>query len=277
MADDARIWIKALRNSCDHLGALIDDMDVAALTGPSYCDDWTVAQVLSHLGSGAEIFSLMIEAGLAGEDPPGSEIFSPIWDAWNSKSPDLQAADCKGADEALVEQIESLDAPQLDKFHLSMFGMEVDATRLVGMRLSEHSLHSWDVEVARNPSATLATDATTLLIDVLSERVARSAKPVGGPMTVRIETTAPSRSFVLRVDEAVSLDQGVGSLDQGLGSASGGAGGDAETDRGPAMLALPGEALLRLASGRLDDGHLPAEMTLEGVTLGELRGVFPGF
>ena len=241
-----------------------------ALTGPSYCDDWTVAQVLSHLGSGAEIFSLMIEAGLAGEDPPGSEIFSPIWDAWNSKSPDLQAADCKGADEALVEQIESLDPQQLDKFHLSMFGMEVDATLLVGMRLSEHSLHSWDVEVARNPSATLAIDATTLLIDVLSARVARSAKPVGGPMTVRIETTAPSRSFVLRVDDAVSLDEGVG-------SASGADGGDATADGAPAKLTLPGEALLRLASGRLDDEHLPTGMTLEGVTLEELRGVFPGF
>jgi hypothetical protein len=138
------------------------------------------------------------------------------------------------------------------------------------MRLSEHSLHSWDVEVARNPSATLATDATTLLIDVLSERVARSAKPVGGPMTVRIETTAPSRSFVLRVDDAVSLDEGVGSASGDATAADG-------SDGHPARLTLPGEALLRLASGRLDDGHLPAEMTLEGVTLGELRGVFPGF
>jgi uncharacterized protein (TIGR03083 family) len=266
MADDVGTWIKALRNSCNHLAALIDDLDVAALTGPSYCDDWTVAQVLSHLGSGAEIFSLMIEAGLAGEDPPGSDIFSPIWDAWNSKSPDLQAADCKGADEALVEQIESLDGRQLDNFHLSMFGMEVDATRLVGMRLSEHSLHSWDVEVARDPSATLAIDATTLLIDVLSARVARSAKPVGGPMTVRIETTAPPRSFLLRVDDAVSLDEGRGSANGGVGA-----------DGGPANLTLPGEALLRLVSGRLDDEHLPADMSLEGVTLGELRGVFPGF
>jgi hypothetical protein len=209
----------------------------------------------------------MFDAGVSGEDSPGPDMFAPIWDAWNSKSPDLKATDCKTADAALIEHIESLDAQQLDKLHLSMFGMEVDATLLTGMRLSEHSLHTWDVDVVRNPSATLASDATALMIDVLSTRGTRSAKPVGGPLTVRIETTAPARSFVLRVDDSVSLDEGSGSTS-----------GDtaATADGATAKLTLPAEALLRLASGRLDDEHLPAGTSIEGVNLDALRSVFPG-
>jgi uncharacterized protein (TIGR03083 family) len=266
---DAHSRMKALHNSHDHLGALIDALDPGQLTARSYCDDWTIAQVLSHLGSGAEVFSLMAEAGVAGTEPPGPHTFPPIWDAWNSKSPELQAADSKEADQALVEQLEALDEQQLEKFHLSMFGMEVDAARLIGMRLSEHSLHTWDVEVALDPSAKLAPDATALLLDGLSERVPRSGKAVGGPMRVRIDTTAPARSFVLIVDESVSLDE----------VPEPGSGGDGDDAAGgaTARIVLPAEALLRLVSGRLDDGHLPADLRVTGVTLQALRGVFPGF
>jgi uncharacterized protein (TIGR03083 family) len=172
MADkDARSWIRALRNSHDHLVALLDSLEPVQLTGASYCDDWTIAQVLSHLGSGAEIFSLMLDAGLAGEDPPGPETFPPIWDSWNSKSPDLQAADLKKVDEALVDRAEALDSRQIETFHLTTFGMEIDAARLIGMRLSELTLHSWDVETEIDPSATLPPEATALLIDVLPARV----------------------------------------------------------------------------------------------------------
>ncbi len=264
--EDARTRMKALHNSHDHLVALIDGLtdgtDPGRLTGPSYCDNWTVAQVFSHLGSGAEIFSLMVEAGVKGEDPPGPDTFQPIWDAWNSKSPELQAADLKGADLALVEQIEGLDPQQLEKFHLSMFGMEVDAATLIGMRLSEHALHTWDVEVVLDPSATLAPDAAAILVDLLPARVARSAKPAGGPLKVHVDTTAPARSFVLEVGDSVSLDE----LPEG-----------SEVGSETARIELPAEALLRLVAGRLDDQHLPQDLTVTGVTLEALREVFPGF
>ena len=261
--DDARSRISALRNSHDRLVSIIDGLAPDQLTGPSYCKDWTIAQVLSHLGSGAEIFSLMVEAGLDGGDPPGPDSFPPIWDAWNSKSPELQATDLKGADEALVEQIESLDSQQLAKFHLSMFGMEVDAARLIGMRLSEATLHGWDVAVTVDPSAKLAPDATDLLIDVLPALVGRSGRAEAGPMRVKVQTTDPERSFLLVVDESVSLEEvPKASVEKGADDV--------------AKIVLPAEALLRLTAGRLDDGHLPADLTVTGVTLDALRGVFPG-
>ena len=41
-----------------------------------------------------------------------------------------------------------------------------------------------------------------------------------------------------------------------------------------ASLALPAEAFLRLVYGRLDDGQ---DLRASGVTLRELKSVFPGF
>ena len=58
--------------------------------------------MLSHLGSGAEIFSLVIEAGVTGAEPPTMEEFQPIWDTWNARTPEEQAAQSMAANEALV-------------------------------------------------------------------------------------------------------------------------------------------------------------------------------
>ena len=267
MGSDARSWISAMRKLHESLVALVDGLGPGQLTGPSYCDDWTIAQVLSHLGSGAEIFLLMVEAGLAGEDPPGSEVFPPIWDAWNAKTPDRQAADSVAADEVFVEQVEALDPQQLDSFRISMFGMDLDAAHLLGMRVSEQTFHNWDIAVALDPSATLAPDSTALLVDELPPRVPRSAKPVGGPMRVRVVTTAPERTFVLAVDESVSLEE----IPASAAPQTDGTNGDTQ------KIVLPAEALLRLASGRLDDADLPADLSITGVSLETLRGVFPGF
>jgi Mycothiol maleylpyruvate isomerase N-terminal domain len=86
-------WIGALRHSHDRLQALVGPLDLAQLEQRSYASEWSIAQVLSHLGSGAEIFGLFLQAGLAGQEPPGRDTFVPIWNAWNAKDPRAQAAD----------------------------------------------------------------------------------------------------------------------------------------------------------------------------------------
>src|SRR5580700_8027417 len=141
-------WISALRHSHDRLQALVEPLGQDQLEQRSYASEWSIAQVLSHLGSGAEIFSLFLDAGLAGQDPPGREAFGPIWDRWNAKPPAEQAADSMTVNEAFVTRVESLDADALDGLHLAMFGMDLDAPRLLRMRLSEHAVHTWDVGIA---------------------------------------------------------------------------------------------------------------------------------
>jgi len=259
---EAGVWISALRNSSDKLTSLIDGLEPRQLTSQSYCSEWTIAQVLSHIGSGAEIFSLITGAVVDGKEPPGREAFPSVWESWNAKEPSEQAADCKTADRALVEQLESLDHDRLTAFRVSLFGMDLDASLFVGMRLSEHSLHEWDVAVALDDSATLGIDATALLVDSIKRVVPMIGKAIGGPLRVDIETTEPERFLLLSVDDTVSLDDTPN-------------GHVADTPR--TSLQLPAEAFVRLVTGRMDRRHTPDRLVAKGIELDQLRALFPGF
>ncbi len=257
---EPRTIIEAVRRSHDRLWAVVDRLDPAAISGPSYCSEWSVAQVLSHLGSGAEIFSLFLDAATSGGEPPGREAFPPIWDSWNAKSPDEQATDAKRADRALVELLEGLDDGQLAGLRFAMFGMDLDIASLSRMRLFEHTMHSWDVAVTRDPAAELAPDAVDLLAGAVDQVVPRLGKPFGGELRVRVRTTRPGRDLLLAVGDAVSLTDVSGTE----------AAADGE-------LEITSAALLRLVYGRLDPGHTPAGTSARGVDLDTLRRVFPGF
>ena len=121
-------WIGALRHSHERLQEAAGPLDAAQLEQLSYASEWSIAQVLSHLGSQAEIFGLFLAAGLTGQDPPGREEFVPIWEVWNAKSPQAQASDALRADQATLEQFESLDDEQRARLRLQMFGMDLDIT-----------------------------------------------------------------------------------------------------------------------------------------------------
>jgi uncharacterized protein (TIGR03083 family) len=255
-------WIDALRSSHERLQALVEPLDLGQLEQPSYCSKWSIAQVLSHLGSGAEIFSLWLDASLSGQEPPGREAFGPIWDSWNARNPQAQASDALQVDGVLVEQMESLDADQLAGLHLQMFGMDLDAAGLGRMRVSEHAVHTWDVAVALDPAATIAPDAVGLLIDTSGPFIGRAAKPDGVQRSLRVSTTEPERDYILATGESVTLTPADG--EEGLPEL-----------RLP-ELRLPAEAFIRLVYGRLDPAHTPT-VEASGVDLDELRAIFPGF
>ena len=259
MENDPAPFIQALRHSHDSLRALVEPLSDDQLEQRSFCTDWSIAQVLSHLGSQAEISGLWLDAGLTGQDPPGRDAFPPIWDAWNARSPRAQAADSLRANEAFVQRLESLDAGQRERFHLEMFGMDLDTAGLARMRLSEHAIHSWDVAVALDPAARVAPDAVDLIVDTLGPLAARSGKPDGAKLRLHVSASGPQRDFTLESGETVTL-------------APSAAGEDAELPE----LQLPAEALVRLVYGRLDPAHTPPVET-RGVDLDELRRLFPGF
>ena len=135
----------------------------------SMCSEWSVARVLSHLGSGAEIGLATLEASIVGGEVPGGEAMSAIWDRWNAWSPREMATGFAESDRRLVEAFERLTAQQLDELRvrLPFLPEPVDVATSAGFRLGEHALHTWDVLAALDPAATLAPDATELLIDRL--------------------------------------------------------------------------------------------------------------
>jgi uncharacterized protein (TIGR03083 family) len=254
-------WISALRHSHDRLRASVEPLGPDQLTQRSYPSEWTIAQVLSHLGSQAEIFGLILKAGLAGREPPGREAFPPIWDKWNAKDPQAQATDALRADQATLERLESMDAGERERLHLKLFGMDIDTAGLARLRVSEHAVHTWDVLVALDPAATLAPDAVDLLIDMVDQVAGRSAKPDGKQRTVRVSTTDPERQFILTTGDEVVLTP----WDEGTAP-----------ELGLSELRLPAEALIRLVYGRLDEAHTPPAEAA-GVELDELRRIFRGF
>ncbi len=257
MENNPAPWIGALRHSHETLRALVEPLDEGRLEQPSYASEWSIAQVLSHLGSQAEIFGLFLDASLDGKGAPGREAFGPIWDTWNAKSPQAQASDGLRADQATLERFESLDAGQLASLHLRLFGTDLDAAGLAQLRLREHAVHTWDVAVALDPAATVAPDAVGLLVDALGQIVARAGKAGGKQRRVLVVTSDPDRRFILSTGEAVTLTPA-----------------DGEDDL--PELRLPAEALIRLVYGRLDPAHTPPAGT-SGVDLDELRQIFPGF
>lgn len=266
---DARTLMAALHKSQARLRSVVDPLSATQVAGPSYASEWTIARVLSHLGSQAEIFSRFLDAGLSGQPAPGQEEFKPIWDEWDAKGPTDQASDSLRQNDAFVARVEALTDDELERFRLDLFGMDVDAAMLIQMRLAEHAVHTWDIAVALDPSATVSPDAAALLVDTLGRLALRAGKAPAEPLRVQIHTTNPDRDFLLATTDKVEITPD--------GGAAGGAAEDgAAEDGATAPLELPAEALIRLAYGRLDPGHTPAEVVTSGVDLDAVRAVFPG-
>ena len=248
--------LAALNTSVHRLAELVRPLDDEALTRPAYPTEWSIAAVVSHLGSGAVIWSRRITDSLAGRDTPDD--FNPtVWAEWDAKSPRSQADDGLVADAALMADLDALPAGDRSRLQISMGPMELDWDACIRMRLGEHLLHEWDVAVALDPAATLADDGTEIVVDNLGPIAGFASKPVGEPGTLTVATTAPGRSFAITIGDGVTL-------------------APAEPADRP-TLSMPAEALVRLVYGRLDPGHTPAAVTGENPELERLRQVFTGF
>ena len=253
--------VAALRNSHQRFRSSLSGLPDERAGAPSYADEWSIAQVASHLGSGAEIFTAFLEAGLRGEPAPGIEQMQPIWDRWNAKSAPDQVRDAVAADAAFLDRLVGLGDDERQEWRLDLFGAPQDLAAMLRMRLGEHAMHTWDIAVALDETATVPADAAGLLVDTLDGLVARVAKPTEGePVRIEVTTHDPDRRFTLELsDDGTSLS----------GAPEGAPGGE------PA-LELPAEAFVRLVYGRLDPNHTPP-LTSRQVDLDRLRRAFPGF
>ena len=251
--------LAALRHSRDHLAAVVGSLTGDEVARPSY-HSWSVAQVLSHLGSGAEIFQLRLAAGFPGGSSPADEQIHAIWDRWNAKPAQEQVHDGLAADDELVAALTDAAAKDDGSWRLDLFGSEQDLAGLVQMRLGEHALHTWDVAVALDPTAVLPDDAVALVVDRLDALAAWTGRPQPG-LAVRVETTGTERVFELAEADERAVHTATD---------------PAATGADLPTLRLPAEAFVRLVYGRLDADHTPAGVQADGVDLDDLRKVFPG-
>lgn len=241
--------------SVDALAALVAALTPAELSASAYPADWSVTDVLSHLGSSAEIFTNSIEAALgAAEVPP-----QPIWDAWNAKDADTKVADCLRADRALVARVDALTADERATFHYKMGPLALDLPAFLRLRINEHTLHRWDIEVVRDPQAGLASAAVPLIMEAVPMIAGWAGRPPASG--ARVEYTVQAREPDARFTFAI----GPGEVRLAPVAAAN------ET----ADIELPAEALIRLVYGRLDVAHTPPFVG-DGAILDEMCAVFPG-
>lgn len=256
--------IAALRSGYDSLAGVVRDLSDEQLAGPTGAAEWDVSQVLSHLGSGAEIGQNTLQVSLEGKPNPGFEFNKTIWARYDDASRRERLQWFLAANEALTQSYESLSEEVRDSLRIDMgfLPAPVDVATAGGFRLSELALHSWDVRAGSDPAATVAAEATPILLPRLPMLAGFLGKPDkldGKQAAIAVTTTDPALYYAVHLGEKITIAEGTPEQPDGT-------------------LTLPAEALVRLIVGRLKPQHTPAGVTATGsADLDLLRQAFPGF
>lgn len=258
--------IEADRRTYDNTAALVRGLSDDDLLRPSGASEWSVAQVLSHLGSGAEIARDGLRSALAGEQGV-ADANQAVWARWDAMSPREQADGFLESGAALTAAYDALDAAQRAELRIDMGFLPEPATLALytGMRLNEALLHSWDVAVAFDDTATLPEADAAVLVEQLRGPlgfllgfIAKPGALGGRTVSLLVRPHGSQAVLGLEVGDAATL-------------------GDAPSNP-DGELSLSLEALLRLVTGRLGASYPPAQAQVTGpVSLDDLRQVFPGY
>ncbi len=254
--------IDALSDEHEILAAAVGELGEGQLTAASAASEWTVAQVLSHLGSGAEITTAGLQAALGQRAAPTDNFNPSVWDRWNAMSPAEQRAGFLEHDALLVAAFAGLDQQTRETLHLSVgfAPAPLSVAAFAGMRLHEAAQHGWDVRAAQDRTAELRTSSARVLADLFADEIAFLlgfvAKPQPGVETVRLDIAGSG--YGLSITDHVTLISPVKD--------------PTATFNGRL------EAAIRLLGGRLTPDHTPSDLHITGnTTIGSLRVVFPGF
>ena len=251
-------WLTALHTSSRRLAERVAGLSDDELATPSYASGWSIAQVLSHLGSAAEIGTVLVQRGIDGDTTgPGERDTKPVWRRWDAMSAPEQREAWLKAD---AQHLALLDAADIATVQVPYFAGLLSVPGYAGYRLSEQSVHGWDIEVALDPSAKIPPVEVDLLWQRL-DRVAtrfRDAQTLArlGSGQVTLELTDPRRTRCLDLGGELHVVP-------------------CEPGDPTATVWGTAEAVLRLVYGRnrAEDGVTAAG----AVTVDDLRSLFPGY
>ncbi len=196
--------------SHERLLGLVGPLTPEQLGGQSYYTDWSIAQVLSHLGSGAEI-AMMILPGALGQAEPVEPGGLPAGLGPVERHDRRRAGRRRDLtdDSSTSRRWSSSPTRNSTRISFDFFGMmTLDAVGLVRLRLGEHALHTWDVAVVARPRRHRVADAVELLIDNVPQFLApRLGKALDPAFKVRIKTTDPDRDYLLTAAEPMTMER----------------------------------------------------------------------
>jgi uncharacterized protein (TIGR03083 family) len=252
--------IAVLREHHDQLAETIAGLTPEQLEGPSAASEWSVAQVLSHLGSGAEIGYGPYATALTGEPAPETDN-QTIWDRWNASSPQEQADGFLEYDERFVSLLEGASPEQRANLQIDLGFLPEPAplSVAIGMRVNEVAAHTWDVLAGLDHDVPLDAEAADLVLEQYAGPGAFMLGFIGKPDQLSEPAVVALGDYALTIGEAISFEAG-------------------SSQEPTATLQGPPEAAARLFSGRLKPGFTSEDVTVSGnVSLDDLRRVFPGY
>ena len=161
MTATADATISALRSTHDELVAVVRGLTDEQLRDPSGASEWPVAQVLSHLGSGAEIGLATLAAATGEREPLGDGFNQSVWDRWNAMSPREQADGFVDSDGALVAAYEALTPEQRSDLQVKLGFLPMPLPVALARRDAAQRGRAALVGRARRPSTTTRRSPTT--------------------------------------------------------------------------------------------------------------------
>ncbi|MDE3076509.1 MAG: maleylpyruvate isomerase family mycothiol-dependent enzyme [Chloroflexota bacterium] len=201
----------AEHNEYERLSAYLGQLDADGWQETSYCADWPVLRVISHLSSSAVINGGRLAAWFQGRPPMAREEFPKLWAHYDSLTAEQMLPEFR---QATDEYFKVFDALTEDHGATEVEGFmgKQPANRYIMGRLNEMALHAWDVYVGRDRRARLTQETVGLLLPVqraVSLDRQRAEKLAG--KKVQFRTVGPSDSLVLDLTgEQPALTHGEG-------------------------------------------------------------------
>jgi uncharacterized protein (TIGR03083 family) len=156
------------RQAFERLTSYLEKLDADGWIEQSYCTDWLVYQVVSHLGSGCRIGKLRLAAWVGGGPPVTREVMQQTWGFFDSLKPEqMLAAYSSAAAEYLAAEAETPDDAGQQEVDGFAGRRPMHAYQLA--RVWELACHSWDVYVARDNHARLDAAAVGMLARALDQ------------------------------------------------------------------------------------------------------------
>ncbi|HUZ77261.1 MAG TPA: maleylpyruvate isomerase family mycothiol-dependent enzyme [Chloroflexota bacterium] len=216
----------------DRLSAYLEKLDPDGWQEISYCADWPVLRVASHMSSNAVITRGRFATWFKGEAALGREDFMKIWGHFDSLTAQQMVPEFKKAHGDYLALLDTLTDEQANT-EVEAFAGKAPAMRYVLARLSETTLHAWDIYVGRDRTAKLPEGAVEALLPI--QRAATLDKTrieKLKPRVIQFRTTNPASSYVLDLSgDAPVLSQG-------------------ENSAAELSLEMPAEQFCRLMYGR---------------------------
>lgn len=208
--------VSALKREYTTLANDIDAQPSSFVEQDSFCTNWKNYQVISHLGSGSELFQKTLETALDGKEAVGDETRKAVWGYFDGLAPQAVYPEFKDRLGKLFAYLDALPAEKQDAI-VPTFAGALPLPKALLTRLNEVALHVWDIQVKQDPALVLNEDSARLLLPMVIDRLPNRAKKdgldtLGGKaLAFDIQNGTPHQFTLSPGDERGSVENGLAS------------------------------------------------------------------